>query len=31
MGVRLVYSDQPIPDTTLNFSSATAGASPWLN
>ena len=24
-------SGQPIPDTTLSFSSATAGASPWLN
>ena len=26
-----VCSGQPIPDTTLSFSSATAGASPWLN
>src|SRR5450830_911616 len=27
----LYCSGQPIPDTTLSFSSATAGASPWLN
>ena len=26
-----ICSGQPIPDTTLSFSSATAGASPWLN
>lgn len=24
-------SGQPIPDTTLSFSSTTPGASPWLN
>jgi len=26
-----VCSGQPIPDTTLSFSSTTPGASPWLN